>query len=110
VYRIAEDQGGFCFHRIVALPGDVIEIRDWTLFVNGNVIDVPYASLPKGREAFSKKMDAMTVPAGTVFVLGDNWDNSADSRFRGVIALQDVMGKIFAQKPSTFEGEFAPVR
>jgi len=110
VYRVAEDRGGVWFRRIVALPGDMVEIKDWTLFVNGNAIDVPYASLPKGREKFSRKLAMLTVPAGTAFVMGDNWDNSVDSRLEGVIALQDIVGKIFAQKPSSFEGDFTPIK
>jgi signal peptidase I len=109
-YEAVKDERNVYFSRIAALPGDTVEIRDWTLFVNGNPVDLPYASLPKGKKAYSRKMPVMTVPTGTVFALGDNWDISRDSRFDGVVALQDVIGRIFMQKPSMFEGDYTPVK
>jgi signal peptidase I len=109
-YEAVKDERNLYVSRIAALPGDTVEIRDWTLFVNGHAVEVPYASLPKGQKSYSRKMPAMTVPTGTVFALGDNWDVSRDSRFDGVVALQDVIGRVFMQAPSMFEGDYTPVK
>jgi len=96
-------------HRVAALPGDTVEIKDWILVVNGKSVDKLDEDLPKGR-VISRNMAALTVPDGTIFLLGDNWNGSFDSRFQGVIPLKAIVGKVFMQKASAFEGEFVPVK
>ncbi len=80
--------------RVVATSGDEIEIKNKQLFINGKEITEPYAShldneFKEQRDDFGKT----TIPSGTYYVLGDNRDNSFDSRFLGPIKKSAIKGK-----------------
>lgn len=76
--------------RVIALPGDEVDIRDGAVYVNGEKLDEPYA---KGRtEKLGMKLPDK-VPEGKVFVLGDNRERSSDSRMIGYIDIARVRGK-----------------
>jgi signal peptidase I len=77
--------------RVAATEGDVIESVDGKVQVNGVVVDEPY--LAPG--TVTRDLPRQTVPAGQVFVLGDNRSNSKDSRFIGTIATDTIIGKAF---------------
>lgn len=79
--------------RIVAGPGDTIEMRDNLVFVNGRQLDEPYAILSPAVPAI-RSFDRVTVPAGHYFLMGDNRDNANDSRFRGFIAEEQIVGRM----------------
>jgi signal peptidase I len=83
--------------RAIGLPGDVIETRDGVVYINGEKLDEPW--LPKGVTTDKPPIPKQTVPEGTIFVLGDNRDNSADSRYanRGPIPIDTVVGRAFLQ-------------
>jgi len=111
VYEAGKDKRLDYIHRVVGLPGDQLEIRNGKLLLNGQAVEAPYAaSAGKTTLPYSRTMAPVTVPDGTVFLLGDNWDGSLDSRAQGVIPLRDVKGRVFMQKPSMFEGDFSPVK
>ena len=74
--------------RVIALPGDTIEIRDDTVFVNDTPIDEPYI-LKSPRYTFPRK----EIPADHYFVLGDNRNNSADSHNGWTVPREDIIGK-----------------
>lgn len=83
--------------RVIAVGGDTIDIDGATgeVWVNGIVLDEPYILAPTidvGDVAFP-----ITVPQGSVFVMGDNRPGSLDSRFNkiGMIDARDIMGKVF---------------
>jgi signal peptidase I len=105
--------------RVIGLPGDHIEIKDSAIFVNGRPIEVPYdgnvADLERRapingqlvveergergtylvlwkRGGTLRKDMSIEVPAGQVFVLGDNRDATEDSRQFGVVPLADIVG------------------
>jgi signal peptidase I len=73
--------------RIIGLPGDRVEIADGQVWVNGQPLDEPYVSAPPAY------VDQVTVPAGMLYVLGDNRNNSSDSHSWGPVALDQVVGK-----------------
>ena len=84
--------------RCVAVAGDTVEMRGKVLYVNGTQRNEPYAQhtdrgmlLPN--QAPRDYMGPIVVPAGHVFMLGDNRDNSHDSRFWGALPVANVRGK-----------------
>jgi signal peptidase I len=83
--------------RVVGLPGETIETRDGIVYIDGRKLDEPY--LADGVTTASPPIEKQVVPDDHVFVLGDNRDNSADSRFpnRGPIPIADVVGRAFVQ-------------
>jgi signal peptidase I len=80
-------------HRIVAGPGDTLEMRDNVVFRNGKRLDEPYVMLTPDIEAI-RNFGPVTVPPGHYFFLGDNRDNANDSRFLGFIPEDDIRGRM----------------
>lgn len=74
--------------RVIGLPGDRIRIDRGRVFVNGAPLDEPYVRFPDDR-SFAE----VTVPAGSLYVLGDNRADSEDSRAFGFVAQSEVMGR-----------------
>lgn len=75
--------------RIIATEGDKIRIVEDGVEVNGVLLEEPYAN------GITEGAVDMTVPAETVFVLGDNRQSSFDSRNMGAIPCEDLKGKVF---------------
>ena len=76
--------------RVIAVEDDKVAIYNNKVYINGNPKDEPYI--------FENKMNdfnEITVPKNTVFVLGDNRNNSKDSRILGPIDLKLILGKTF---------------
>lgn len=76
--------------RIVALPGEVVEIREGIIYVNGNAVAEPF---PHDTSAFD--MDAVTLGPLSYFVLGDNRSNSNDSRAFGPVVREQILGRVW---------------
>ena len=87
VFRFPLDPSRRFIKRIVALPGDVIQVIEGQVYVNGLVLDEPYTA------AAPRYAGEWELAAGEVFVLGDNRNNSEDSHEWGPLPLQNVIGK-----------------
>ena len=87
--------------RVIGLPGDTIETRDGAVYIDDRRLDEPYLAegTVTGDPAVGSNpsIPRQVVPEGHVFVLGDNRDNSADSRYpyRGPIPIGDIVGRAF---------------
>jgi len=74
--------------RVIGLPGDTVEIRSGQVYVNGVALDEPYL-----KNTINNDMPAHMVEEGRYFVMGDNRNNSSDSRSFGAIAPQSIVGR-----------------
>ena len=79
--------------RVIGLPGDTVYIRDYKTYINGTPLKEEYIN-----ERMLGEFGPYQVPKNTVFVLGDNRNHSADSRFPGLVGYVDyksISGKAF---------------
>jgi signal peptidase I len=82
-------------HRVVALPGETVAMRDDVVYVNGAPLDEPYAWIDeKERPASVRNVEPLQLPADHFFILGDNRDNSNDSRYLGPIARETIQRRV----------------
>jgi signal peptidase I len=100
VFKFPVDPRKDFIKRVIAVPGDVVEIRDKTIFINGRRVNHDFGvfSDPRTISGNLKPRDnlgPLTVPKGALFVMGDNRDESFDSRFWGFVPIRDVSGKAF---------------
>lgn len=83
--------------RVVALPGETVEGRSGSVYINGRKLDEPYVSAQCGDALGGGPFAKRTIPAGYVWVMGDNRCNSSDSRVFGPIKQSSVVGRAFVR-------------
>jgi signal peptidase I len=102
VFIYPEDPKKDFIKRVIATEGEEIQIKDKQIFINGGPIEDPWGdyrdrnapfvpSYLRPRDNYGPKV----VPTNSLFVLGDNRDNSQDSRYWGFVDLSAVKGKAF---------------
>ncbi|MCC6165250.1 MAG: signal peptidase I [Acidobacteria bacterium] len=114
VFKSPEDPERDFIKRVIGLPGETLEMRHKKIFINGTPIEEPYAHFrlaPRAdgeTTAFDKleNYGPVTVPAGHLFAMGDNRDNSQDSRYWGFLPQSYVKGRALVVYWS-FESEAA---
>jgi signal peptidase I len=91
-------------HRIIGVPGETLQVRGREVLIDGRVIDEPYTLFggPGRRQGFATTAgtcaypygcDPIVIPPDSYFVMGDNRDNSQDSRYWGFVERDKIIGK-----------------
>lgn len=113
VFEYPVDPSKDFIKRVVGLPGDKIQINDKKLFVNDKRFQVEAAEFLDSRVipgdlSPRDNYGPVTVPEKSLFVMGDNRDNSHDSRFWGFVDYKEVKGRAFILYWSWDSDEFSP--
>ena len=98
VFRYPIDPERDFVKRIIAIPGDIVDMKDGVVYINGEPTQEPYV---KNHDRFTLRPGSIfpqvpfTVPEGKYFMLGDNRGNSQDSRYWGFADISDMRGPVF---------------
>ena len=100
VFEFPEDESRDFIKRVIGLPGEIIEIKAQTVYINGKPIEEPYAI---HRDPYQESTTLyprdnygpVVIPERKLFVMGDNRENSQDSRYWSFLDLDRVKGKAF---------------
>jgi signal peptidase I len=104
VFKYPEEPSRDFIKRVIGLPGETLELRDKKVSIDGHALDEPYVHFlePPGtnsefREVTSydvrERYGPVTIPPNQYFVMGDNRDNSQDSRYWGFLPRDYIKGK-----------------
>jgi len=97
VFIYTEDPSKDFIKRVIGLPGEILEIKEKKIYINGKILeenwgffkDEKYIGYP--RDDFGP----IEIPKDRIFVMGDNRDESNDSRFWGTVPIENIKGKAF---------------
>jgi len=104
VFKYPEDPERDFIKRVIGLPGEKVELREKKVYINDKPLDEPYVHFlqPPGENSefhevtsfdVRERYGPVTVPPNHYFVMGDNRDNSQDSRYWGFLPRENVKGK-----------------
>jgi signal peptidase I len=111
VFRYPENPSQDFIKRVIGLPGETVQITNKEVFVNGVSLEND-PGVHKSDHIIPKSINPrdnygpVTVPAHSLFVMGDNRDNSHDSRFWGFVDYKDLKGKALILYWSWDKGDF----
>ncbi len=90
IFKFPDDESILYIKRVIGLPGDTVEIHDGGVYLNGELMNEPYITVKT-----EGNFGPYTVPEGHYFMLGDNRNNSADSRYwkNTYLSRDKVVGK-----------------
>jgi signal peptidase I len=92
--RIRCGAGGTFVKRLIGLPGETISMRRGVVLIDGERLAEPYLEAADGRDRTS--FAPRKVPPGNYFMMGDNRDQSCDSRVWGPVERENLIGEVFA--------------
>ena len=98
IYRYPQEPGKIYLHRIVGFPGEAIELKDQKIVINGAKLTESWAAKIRhynGGKLARKGMKAIVVPQDSYYVLGDDAARSQDSRYRGCLSKEYLIGKAY---------------
>jgi signal peptidase I len=101
VFKYPEDPERDFIKRVIGLPGEILEVREKRVYINGEPIEEPYVHFLQPAGAYGEfaafdvreQYGPVTVPEGHYFVMGDNRDNSQDGRYWGFLPREYIKGK-----------------
>ncbi|MCR4745990.1 MAG: signal peptidase I [Lachnospiraceae bacterium] len=101
IFKFPDDESKLYIKRLIGLPGETVEIKEGKVFVNGEALDEPYLTVTT-----EGTFGPYTVPEGHYFMLGDNRNNSADSRYwnNTYLAREKIVGKAVFKYWPGFKG------
>ena len=88
IFHFPRDPSRDFVKRVIGVPGDVVEIKQGRVFLNGEEIDEPYITEPD-----HGSMAPRSIPENSFFVLGDNRKSSNDSRDWGTVPAENIIGR-----------------
>ena len=91
--RLGTQEGTVYLKRVVGLGGETLEIKDGRVYVDGRALEETFETVPLGPD---DKFGPVRVPAGEYFLLGDNRQNSLDSRYwpKPTLPKRNLLGKV----------------
>lgn len=100
VFEYPKDENRDFIKRVIGLPGEVLEIKAQKIYINGKPIDEPYIihqdPYQEGRPYYPRdNFGPVTIPERSLFVMGDNRENSQDSRYWSFLDMDRLKGKAF---------------
>ncbi len=94
VVSVKIPSGEYYVKRIMAVAGDTIDIRDGEVYVNDKMLEEPYIKGETLKQS-GRVQYPLTLQEGQIFVMGDNREDSMDSRAFGVVGERQIKGKIY---------------
>lgn len=89
VIRVPSQGDELLIKRVVGLPGELVEIRDGVVYINGVELDEPFVE----QQTYPGRDAGVTVPPLHVYVMGDNRTHSNDSRSFGPVPIDNIVGR-----------------